>query len=1031
MSTYQCSSCGRNFEAAPNCPQCGAEQRAWVEDLARIERSIAEMKAREAAIGAEQRQIAAQMQAAIFQRDILAHAGEERVRRVARPRRILRRRADRRPPTNEPGVRLTTDPGTRPTAESGPRTFTEPPTRPRVPRQSTVHTGGRDRPPPTAPRGTPPFVDDEPEHQPEASSREVQNILLGLGALLLGVAAVVFAAVAISSLGDLSRLTILIAATAVMLAAPPLVARRGLTSTAETIAAVGLLLVPLDGYALWTVDGIRQIGPPGPVFASLTFLATALIAAAYSGTTGLSVPRYATLLAVQPILPLLAYDWISGPVGWAFVLAAVAAINLCLGRIFGRGGQLAVPWLAQRRRPPADASTVTAPGEQDRAEPVETDRPETAEGVRPGATRTVRPESAGEEADAVLTVEPPRGRTRTTTPAATADSPPDPTDPHWLRDLAWVLHGLAVGIALCYAVAALIRADTVTTAAQAGLALLLAAGVGLVGALALGRAPLPDIAAGLMTLAVIGAAGRVAAVALPDQALLVIAAVIALAGLGVRVVPEAARRGPQLATAVALTISGLVVAGGALRAGLAPIRAALPVWNADLVFYSDELAAAVGSAGWQLAATALLLTIASALSLPPSIRREFAVVGAALTAIAIPASLGLSWSLAPWPPVLAAIGIGLLGLTAQTDRAGVTHATAAALVGLVGAGASMARPGLTAVILFTLTAAGVLVSLLPTLRPVPDEAGVVAAWAAGGAAFALPGAVAAFVSATVPVDPTPTAASLQDATAPVLAASFLAVCATLGLTAITQVSQRQASLPLTLGTGFGALAVTAAAFGAPGATVTDAWVGALLLVAAILLFLAPSIDAGRRADRLLDGSDFAAAAATAGLVGTLARIATILAPGSELAAAALLILVVCVGIRALPVEWRRGPILGVSVSGGVVALIAGYTALTGGIQALAAPGRLWEADLTRLAVEAPGEAAWQVPVALLLLAAAAAIVLPRPWKYDVAVVGVGLATVGAPAALGLPWWSPIVIGIGVATGYGLAAVAAADPRAEQ
>ncbi|MBF9128889.1 hypothetical protein I0C86_07810, partial [Plantactinospora sp. S1510] len=309
-----------------------------------------------------------------------------------------------------------------------------------------------------------------------------------------------------------------------------------------------------------------------------------------------------------------------------------------------------------------------------------------------------------------------------------------------------------------------------------------------------------------------------------------------------------------------------------------------------------------------------------------------------------------------------------------------------------------------------------------------QSAGLVADWAAGGAAFAFPGAVAAFVAAAVPVDPTPTVTSVREATEPVLAASFLAVCAVLCYAAVTQVAQRRISPPLALGTGLGALAVTAAAFGAPGATLADAWVGGLLLVSAVLLVLAPSIDAGRRADRLLDGSDIAAAAVTAALVGTLARVAGLLGDGAELAAAAFLILVVAAGIRAMPADWRRGPVLGIALTGGVVALIAGWTALSGGLRVLATPGRLWEANLADWPVGGAGNG-WQAPVALVLLAGAAAIALPRPWAYDVAGVCVGLATIGAPVALGLPWWSPIVVGGAVATVYGVTAVVAADPRA--
>ncbi|MDG4828674.1 permease [Solwaraspora sp. WMMD1047] len=1086
MSTTKCSSCGRTMSAGPRCPRCGAEQTDWQDDLARIERSIAEMKARDVAIAKEQKQIAAKMQAALFQRDILAHANEQRRKQATKPRRVLRRRAGQRPPTaGAPGA---TTPGAPP--------GTAPP---RVPRQGK--TGGPDHPP-APPPGDPgngttgpdrprrsdearrPAGTDQPEwradddwqpdeewqpdrdwqpdeswrqppgpaaHPPEASSREVQNILLGLGALLLGVAAVVFAAVAISSLGDLGRVSILVAATALMLAGAPVVARRGLTSTAETVAAVGLLLVPLTGYAVWTVDRVWSSGLSGAVFGGIICLITVGVAIAYAGATGLNAPRYAAVLAAQPVVPLLAYDWISGATGWTVVLAVVAALDLFLGWQLAQGRLTPPAPLVPPAPAPPDRAGATgrrfpgfrgpaagadhavdldldapATGRDHRADPDPDRHPDPdrragrdrrPDGVDPDGAE--RPETAPEEADAVVTVEP--GRPDPVGVAAPAPTP-------WLRELIVLLHGITVLAALGFAVVALLAAATVPAAAGAGLAMLLAAAVGLAGALAVRTPPLPDIAAGVFTLAVIGAAGRVAAVALPGRALLLIAAVIALAGLGVRAVPEAARRGPQLASAAALVVIGIVVSGGALRAAFAPVRAALPVWHADLVDHQATLAAAVGPAAWQLAATTFLLTIAAVLSLPAEMRREFAVAGAALTALALPASFGLDWRVAPWPPVLAAIGIAAVGLTARTRRAALAHAIGAALVGLAGAGASAARPGLNAAVLTALAAAGVLIALAPRLLPSLPADPTIPDWAAGGAAFALPGAVAAFVASALPFDPTPTANSIREATEPVLAAAFLAVCVTVCYAALLQVSKRHISPPLAVGTGLGALAVTAAAFGAPGATFTDVWVAAMLLVAAALLFLAPSIDAGRRADRLLDGSDFAAAAATAALVATLARIATILVPGAEIAAAAFLIMVVAVGIRTMPADWRRGPILGAAVSGAVVAVIAGWTALSGGLRVLATPGRIWAADLNSWPA-GPAEGAWQAPVALVLLAIAAAIVLPRPWGYDVAAVCVGLATIGTPAALGLPWWSPIVVGGAVATGYGVASVAAADPRA--
>lgn len=965
MQSFQCSSCKREIKPAAHCPHCGAEQPQWAAHLAEIERSIAEMKAREAAIVAEQRQIAAKMQAALFQRDTLAHAGEERLRQTARPRRVLRRWPGRRPAAANTG---------------GPF---------RVPRQGTRPSGDA----PTAAR----WLDvDRPEHPPEASSREVQNIPLGLGALLLGVAAVVFAAVATSSMGALARLGILLLATVLLLLAPPALARRGLTSTAETVAAVGLLLVPLTGYALWTVDGVDGGPMSGVVFAGAVFAVSAVVGFGYALLTGLRAPRFAAVLAAQPVLPLLAYDLVTGALGWALVLTVVAGLNLWLAR-----SPVTVERPVGRDLPaaaPAPPPAVAPPPRR----PEEDGRPEGA------------PEESGETVEA-------------TDGDPTGDAPARPVPA--LRESTWLLHGVAVALALAYAVTALLGADTVPSAAGAGAVLLLAALVGLGGALVLRRPPLPDVAAAVVTLAVIGALGRVASVALPGRALLLIAAVITLTGLAVRAVPEAARRGPQLASAAALTVAGLVVAGGALRAGLAPARAALPAWTADLDRYPGALAAAVGPAAWQLAASALLLAIAAVLALPPEIRREFAVAGAALTALAVPASFGLGWAVAPWPMVLAAIGIGVAGLTARTARAATAHAAAAVVVGLLGAGAALARPALTAAVLLTLFVAGALVAVAPRIRITPAPADVVAAWAAGGAAFALPGAIAAFVVANVPTDPTPTPASLRAVTVPVLAATFLAVCVTLGYAALVQVSQRHIPAPLAVGTGLGALVVSAAAFGAPGATVADAWVGALLLVSGVLLFLAPSIDAGRRSDVALDGSDLAAAAVTTALIATLVRIAAVLVPGGQLVVAAALVTAVAVAARALPQEWRRGPIVGLAAGGTLIGLLAGWSALRGGWGVLAVPGQMWAGDLSGWPAAPTGGSAWQAPAALALLGVGAAVLLPAPWRYDVSGGCAVLATVGAPAAFDLPWWSPILVGAAVATFFGMAAATSVDPRA--
>ena len=415
----------------------GDDQGYWAEEVARLERAIAEMKQRDIKLLREQRMLSQELQAALFQRDMLSAAGKERAQQQTRQtRRVLRRRPGRRPPTADPGdgpriPRQAPDHPAPPHAPAAARRArgrgrsrdgrergASGATAPAPPARGSRHRRRRVAPPPPPPPGP-----DEGPAQPEASTREIQNVFLGLGALLLGVAAVVFAAVTDE---PVSRLAILLIATALMLGAAPVVARRGLISTAETIAAVGLALVPLNGYALYTVEAVRAGPVSATVFAGMVFAVTAAVAAGYASVTGLSVPRYATVLALQPVLPLLVHDWIVGPTGWALALAAVAALDIYLGRQLAAHGRLVPPtWSGRFGAPPP---TAAAPGRG-------------------------RPEAAPEEDDVLIGTEP--------SPVDLPPPPPRCGSPRarWLRELTWVLYGIAVGAALIYAVAGLVEAQ--------------------------------------------------------------------------------------------------------------------------------------------------------------------------------------------------------------------------------------------------------------------------------------------------------------------------------------------------------------------------------------------------------------------------------------------------------------------------------------------------------------------------------------------------------------------------------------------
>ncbi|OZV82501.1 hypothetical protein CA850_09530 [Micromonospora echinospora] len=166
--------------------------------------------------------------------------------------------------------------------------------------------------------------------QRETSTRTVQGVLFVLGGLLLGTAAIVFTAVAWAAVGVVGRAAILAAVTALALAVPAVVVRRGLRGTAETIAAVGLLLVLLDGYAAWAVDLVGVTGWPVTRYAALVGGASAAVATGYALATRLAVPWFGALLVAQPVLPLLAAEARPGVGGWTLVFAGVALVDLAV-----------------------------------------------------------------------------------------------------------------------------------------------------------------------------------------------------------------------------------------------------------------------------------------------------------------------------------------------------------------------------------------------------------------------------------------------------------------------------------------------------------------------------------------------------------------------------------------------------------------------------------------------------------------------------------------------------------------------------
>ncbi|MET8080079.1 hypothetical protein [Streptomyces sp. NPDC005303] len=151
-----------------------------------------------------------------------------------------------------------------------------------------------------APQPTGPTPDAPP--RPEASAPSVQNVLLVLGGVLLTVAAMVFTLVSWGHLGITGRALVLGAVTVAALAAPLPLLKRGLRSTAESVAGLGLALTVLDAVALHGAVFLESAGAP------YTAVSSALLAGVWAAygllprVRELRLPRPAALVAAQ--LPL-------------------------------------------------------------------------------------------------------------------------------------------------------------------------------------------------------------------------------------------------------------------------------------------------------------------------------------------------------------------------------------------------------------------------------------------------------------------------------------------------------------------------------------------------------------------------------------------------------------------------------------------------------------------------------------------------------------------------------------------------------
>ncbi|RZU53168.1 hypothetical protein EV385_5054 [Krasilnikovia cinnamomea] len=558
MISYPCPYCSVAADAVAGCPGCGRGPDQDAVEVVRLDGQIRVLTQRLAATDAELRETWR-----------LRHAAAARVRAAVASARPATVAAPARPAPAVPGRAVSAGAAVSGAAVSGAAV-------PEAAVPGAVAPG-----------------------KPEASGKLVQNALFLLGGLLLGVAAIVFTAVAWAQFGVGGRAALLAAFTAAALAAPLAALRRGLSATAETFAGVGLLLVLLDGYAAWYVDLFGVARYSALAYAGAVFAVTAAVAAGYEHVTGLVGPRFVALLCAQPVLPLLVAPLHPGAAGWAFTLAGTAVLNLAV--VYLRGARTAL----------------------------------------------------------VMT--------------------------------AYALGAALLAASALAALVALAVAGAVPAAAVGGAALVTAAAVAVAGAGVSGSAPARSVTGFLAVVALGVGAARVAALAVPQAALVAVAAVAALLAVGVTVVlrhlPSEVRPGPWAGAATVVLVPFLYAGERAIVAAAGTWSLARPVFDAP--------AAVAGGDRW-LAAVLVLLTAGAVVLLPRGARGLAVVVGAVPVAFAAPAALHLPWWSAAGFDLLAAAGVLAFALRARRSGGGA-HVAARTTEALRTAARGLVRPGVALV----------------------------------------------------------------------------------------------------------------------------------------------------------------------------------------------------------------------------------------------------------------------------------------------------------------------------------------------
>ncbi|GHD30434.1 hypothetical protein GCM10007147_32220 [Nocardiopsis kunsanensis] len=164
-----------------------------------------------------------------------------------------------------------------------------------------------------------------PGAAPEVRRRSARNVILGLGAALMSVAALVFAVWAWTAADTGARVLMLLGVTGTIAWIAVPLHRRGLRATAQTLGALLAVFLAVDALLLWVLLG-QDIDPVGYTAGATVVVAALLALHGRLVPLHSNVPVAVVLAQPVPVLTVVSVFPVTGSAVW--LLAVVAATAL-------------------------------------------------------------------------------------------------------------------------------------------------------------------------------------------------------------------------------------------------------------------------------------------------------------------------------------------------------------------------------------------------------------------------------------------------------------------------------------------------------------------------------------------------------------------------------------------------------------------------------------------------------------------------------------------------------------------------------